>query len=105
MSQTSADPLADWQPGSSVPLTDFAASLGMKRGPVKYALEQGLIEPDEHRGIYNRVTISWDQAVLLCFAVAFATAAGIAIVTALKALKTSGAQVGPTGIVIPVKGL
>jgi hypothetical protein len=105
MPSSTLEPLTQYEPGKPVPLPDLARTVGMTRGRMLYALEHGLLKPEPRKGSDGRNMISWEQAVMLCAAVVLAAAAGMAVVTALKALKGSGATVGPTGIVIPLAGV
>lgn len=96
------DVLSRWEGQDLVPLPDLAYSVGLNRGTLHVVRKQGLITPAEKRGPNGRHLITWDQALLLVAAALVAAAAGIAIVTALQALRGSGAKVADGAVVIPL---
>ena len=95
--------LERWQGQSAVPVAEVAHAVGLDYHHTKYALNKGLIKPiPDRRGKGNAHLIEWDQVVLILAAAALAAVAGIAVVTALRSLRNSGAHVGPGGVTIPV---
>lgn len=102
MSVAVAEILEPWRGQDSVPLPDLGRVVGLDRNSQHYAMRHGLFTPETKRGANGRYLISWDQAVLLCLAALAAAAAGIAIVSALHALRGAGAQVTPDAVVIPI---
>jgi hypothetical protein len=99
----SAEVIERWQGQTAVPLAEVAHAVGLDYHHTKYALRKGLVEPiPDQRGFGNAHMIDWDQVVLFLAAAVLAAMAGIAVVTALRSLRNSGAQVGPNGVTIPV---
>jgi hypothetical protein len=99
---TATDVLARWEGQELVPLPDLAHAVGLTRGTLHYARQNGLIVPVKRRGPNGRHLITWDQAVLIVAAAIVAAAAGIAIVTAIHALRGAGATVADGAVVIPL---
>jgi hypothetical protein len=77
---------ADWRVTSdgTVPVADVVRSAGVPHGAIDYPVRLGLI---------------------VLAAAALAMAAGVALVAILKAMKTTGAQITPSGLTIPFKDL
>ena len=94
--------LEQWQTRRAVPLPEVTHAVGLNYDHGKAFVQQGLVQPLPERGRNNAHMIDWDQIVLILAAAAFAALAGIAITTALRTLRQSGAQVTPGGVTIPV---
>jgi hypothetical protein len=100
---SAADVLTRWEGQDLIPLPDLAHEVGLNRGTLHYARKTGAIIPDPtRRGRNGRHMITWEQALLIVAAAALAAAAGIALVTALHALRGAGAQVANGGVMIPL---
>lgn len=97
-----AEILADWEGQEVIPLPDLGARVGLDRGRQVYAIEKGIIRTSGRRGANGRHTVTWEEAALIVAAAALAAAAGIALVTMLRSLRAAGAQVGTSGIIIPL---
>jgi hypothetical protein len=97
--------LALWEGRNSVPFPDVARAVGLDRNHIAYAVNKGIIEPLPQRGPSNAHMLRWDDVVLIVVAAAIATAAGIAVMTVIRSLRQSGAQVTPAGVTIPIGGL
>jgi len=99
---STSDVLAPWRGQEYVPLPDLARAVGMPKHIVQYARQNKIIVPAERRGPNGRHLVTWEQALLIVAAAALAAAAGIAIVTAIYALKNAGARVTDSAVVIPL---
>jgi hypothetical protein len=97
-----AEMLKPWQGQELVPLPDLARSVGLDRNAQHYAMRHGMFTPATKRGRNGRYLITWDDAILIVTAAIVAAAAGIAIVTALHALRGAGAQVSGDVVTIPL---
>ncbi len=96
------DVLERWQGQPAVPLPEVTHAVGLNYDHGKAFVQQGLVKPLPERGFGNAHMIDWDQVLLILAAAAFAAVAGMAVVTALRTLRQTGAQVTPGGITIPV---
>ena len=94
----------------TVPLADVArtveAQTGCTYASLNHAARQGLIDVQskggrDGRGNARRITV--EDALLVLAVAALAVAAGMAFGHMLKAMKSSGAQVTPAGLTIPLK--
>jgi hypothetical protein len=97
-----AEILAEWEGQELIPLPDLGQRIGLDRGRQVYAIEKGLITPAGKRGANGRYMVDWGQAAMIVAAAALAVTAGIALVTMLRSLQGAGAQVGTSGITIPL---
>jgi hypothetical protein len=95
--------LERWQGQDLLPLPDVARSVGLDRNSQHYAIRHGVITPARKRGANGRYLITREDALLLLAAALVAAAAGIAIVTALRGLRSAGATAtSADSIVIPL---
>lgn len=101
-----ADSVLDrWQGAELIPLPELASALEMGRGALHYAVKSGVITPSERKGPNGRHLITWAEAAILVAAAVLAASLGLAIVTALRGLKASGAVAAPSGVMIPLLGV
>jgi hypothetical protein len=92
-------------PDGTVPVADVVRSAGVPHGAVDYTIRLGLVPVHAQFGAHRRRYISREDALMLLAAAALAVAAGVALATIVRAIKATGAQVGPGGLTIPVKGI
>lgn len=102
--------LDQWAGQELVPLPALSRALedaggpGLDRAGRDYAFKKGVITPAVRvRGQPTMVT--WEDAILIVLASMFAAAAGIALVTAFRALQQTGATVVNGSITIPIGSL
>ena len=93
--------LEQWQGRDAVRLSEVARAVDMPRGTRDFAVRTGAIKPCARGGKGSAVLVDWDEVVLIVTAAALAAAAAVAVTVVLRALRESGAKVGPTGVVIP----
>lgn len=94
--------LEPWRGQPLVPLPDLGKVVGLDRNAQAYSVRHGLFTPAAKRGPNGRLLITWDEAVILCAAALVAVAAGIAVVSALVALRGAGAKVSGDVVTIPL---
>lgn len=97
--------LSRWDRDELIPLHELAHEVGMGRGALHYAVKNGVITPSERKGRHGRHLVTWGEALLLVAAALLAASLGLAIVTALRGLKATGAAPAPSGVVIPLGGV
>lgn len=100
MSKT--DVLARWEGQEFIPLPELARPLGLNMAAQSYAVRKGVITPAPKRGANGRYMVTRDEALFLLAAAGIAAAVGIAIVTALRYLRSSGARVSDGAVIIPL---
>lgn len=89
-------------------LVDFPEVIrasGLPRHVLRTAMDDGWIVPTSVRrgtGRGRTQTLTVEDALFVLAVAALAVAAGVAFVTLMKTLKTTGAQLGPDGIKIPL---
>jgi hypothetical protein len=101
-------PYADLEvsPGLAI-LADVQRAAGLSRGAVRAAVDEGLVTPTPVRmgpGQGGGYTVTLDDALLLVACAALALAAGVAFVTMLRVLRSSGATIDPAAgaVVLPI---
>lgn len=96
--------LDPWDGQDVVPVLEVARAAGVPRYDVRKVELAGLIEHvgRENPGKGGRLLISHDDALFLLGVAALATAAGVALVTAARLFRESGAELGPDGFVVPI---
>lgn len=104
MSQSSAVLADPWPGQNTVSVIDVAREAGVPRYNVRTVELAGLVEHAGRAGRGGRLMVSKEDALFLLGAAAVAAVAGIALVTVVRALRETGAQVGPGGITIPLPG-
>lgn len=97
----------EWEigPDGTVPVADVVRSAGVPHSAIDYTIRLGLVPVLAQGGASRRRWISREDAVMLLAAAALAVAAGVALAVIVRAIRATGAQVGPDGLTIPVKGL
>lgn len=88
-----------------VDLPEVVRVSGLPRRALRTAMDDGLITPTDVRrgqGRGGSYTFTVEDALFVIAVAALALAAGVAFVTMVRAMKASGAQLGPDGIKIPL---
>lgn len=85
-----------------IPLADLADRVGLNRGTQQYAIRNNVIVPANRRGPHGRYLVSRDEALLILAAAAISVAIGVALVTVLRTLRSTGAQVTGGSLTIPL---
>ena len=98
------DALAPFAGRDLIPLPELGNSLGFNKAAQSYAVRHGVITPAPKKGKSGRYMVTRDEAMLIIAAAGLALAIGVALVTAIRALRESGATVTAGGIVIPIAG-
>lgn len=103
--------LEQWEGEELVPLPALTRALqesgaaGMDRGSREYAIRQGVITPAAGGGHGRPFMVTWEDALLIALAAVVAAAAGIALVSALRALRNTGAQVNGSVVTFSLDAL
>ena len=97
-----SDVLESLGDGELIPLADVAQRAGLNRGTQNYAIRHHVITPAAKRGPHGRYLVTREQALLILAAGAIAVAIGAAVVTVLRTLRDTGAEVTPAGLTIPL---
>jgi hypothetical protein len=90
--------LDEWAGQDLIPLPGLsdalerAGAVGMDANARHYAIRKGIITPAV-RVNGRPCMVTWEDALLIVLAATMAVAAGIALVSALRALRNTGAQV------------
>lgn len=95
-----------WGNRELVSAPEVARTAGIPRGWVRVAVDSGAV-PEATRGD-NRgrpVMLTRQDALLIVAAAALVAVTGIALVTVIRLLRESGAQLGPDGLLIRLSGL
>lgn len=97
----------EWRtgPDGTVLVADVVKTAGVPHGAVDYTIKLGLVPVVAQSGRKCRRSISREDAFMLLAAAALAVAAGVALAAIVRAIKATGAQVGPGGLTIPVEGI
>jgi hypothetical protein len=90
MSATAQTLLADLPDTEVIPLPFVRDRIGWKRDQQSYAVESGVIHPIEKRGKAGCYQVTREDAVLILVAASLAFAAGVAVVTMIRAIKDAG---------------
>lgn len=88
----------------TVPLPEVARAVDMSRTTREFAIRSGAIKPCAGGGQGRAHLLAWDEVVLIVTAAALAAAATVAVTVMIRALRESGATVGPSAVVIPIGG-
>lgn len=90
----------------TVPLVDVARTVkethGTSYASIDQAVRAGLIPVEKQGGSGNARHITLDDALTVLAVAALAVAAGLAFGALLRALTTTGAQITPAGLTIPI---
>lgn len=94
----------DWRvtPDGSVPVADVVKSAGVPHAAVDYAVRLGLVDVTAQHGQGRRRYIATSDGLLILAAAALALAAGVALVSMLRAMKATGAMVSANALTIPL---
>lgn len=94
----------DWRvSGGTVPLSDVVRTAQCTRASIDVATRNGLIPVVKYGGRGNARHITLEDALLIVGVAALAIAAGMAFGALLRAVRETGGQITPQGIVIPVQ--
>lgn len=88
--------------GGTVPLADVAKTAQCSYMALDGAVRSGLIDVARQGGRGNARHIRLEDALLIVGVAALAIAAGMAFTSLLRAIKSTGAQVTPQGLTIPL---
>lgn len=105
-----AEALAPFGDSDTIPLPDVGDYVGMTRDARNYAIRKGLIQTATGPGAAGRgragsYVVTRDEALLIIVAAALAAALGIAVITAIRTLRNSGASITAESVTIPLSGL
>ena len=104
------DALSPFGDRDLIPLPEIGNYLGMPRATRNALVSKGLVRttvaPGETRSARGRkVLVTRDEALLIIAAALMAAALGIALVTAIRGLRNSGAVLTADALTIPLSGL
>lgn len=105
MSVTEKTPAAWRVSDGTVPLSDVLRSANLTRSSAEYALSNGLLPIVRQGGRGNARHISLEDALLIVGIAALAIAAGMAFNSLFRAVRETGGQVTPQGLVIPLPAM
>lgn len=105
MSVTEKTPESWRVSNGTVPLADVLRSANLTRSSAEYALSNGLLPVVRQGGRGNARHITLEDALLIVGIAALAIAAGMAFNSLFRAVRETGGQVTPQGIVIPLPTL
>jgi hypothetical protein len=92
----------------SVPLIDVRRACGLSHNTLDYAIRTGVL-PIARQGGHgvkgNTRYVSLSDALLIAACASLAALAGVAVITILRAVRTSGGGIVDGSLVIPLGGL
>jgi hypothetical protein len=97
--------MAPWTGADRVPFPSLATRAGLSRDLRREILDSGLIAPlPETAGQGKTPVITVEDALMFAAAVVLAFVAGLAVVTALRVIVKTGAEIGGETLQIPLPG-
>lgn len=96
--------MAPWADAEIIPFPALATRAGLTRDVRRELVDSGVIKPLTERGHGKTALITKDDALMFAAAVLLAVAAGVAVVYVLRMLTANSAEVGISGVNIPMPG-
>lgn len=95
--------MAPWMDATRVPYPTLATRAGLSRDDRRVIFDSGLIKPiPETAGQGKTPVITAEDAFMFAAAVVLAFVAGVAVVTVLRVIVKSGAEIGAETLRIPL---
>lgn len=86
----------------TVPVADVVRSAGVPHAAIDHPVRLGLVEVVKQHGQGNRRYIRVEDGLMLMAAAALALSCGVALVVMVRAIKATGATIGPAGLTFPL---
>lgn len=93
-----------WRDCETVPLVDVARAAGIPRSNLIHIENRRLVHPVRPGSRGQRLELPNDEVMLFLAAAALALVAGLAIATALRTVRATGATLTPDGFSLPITG-